>query len=244
VLFTLTLALVGPLLDPDSAFSGHVLVELGQEVGGALVVGAIMGWLFSLYLGDDTERQRPPLATFLFAYLIVVVSARLHIELLLTGVAAGFVIENWSPAGDRMLRGIESVAVVIFAFFFAVAGARLDLGAVQQFGVAALILIAGRAFLTRLGAIWGLKRAGATKNVTGLAWKGLISQGGVTLGLVLVIQESFPQVGAEVVALGMAIIIGNILGGPILLKWALGEGETERDTETSGDPEPAASGAG
>lgn len=54
-----------------------------------------------------------------------------------------------------------------------------------------------------------------------------MSQGGVTLGLLLVLQEAFPEIGEGVVALGMAIIIGNILGGPILLKTALVASETE-----------------
>jgi hypothetical protein len=48
-----------------------------------------------------------------------------------------------------------------------------------------------------------------------------MSQGGVTLGLLLVLQEKFPAMGEGVVALGMAVIIGNILGGPVLLKTAL-----------------------
>jgi len=239
VLFTLTLALVGPLLDPEAHLSAHALQELAREVGGALVVGAVMGWLFSIYLGDDTEQQRPPIATFLFAYLIVVLAARLHIELLLTGVAAGFVIENWSAAGDRMLRGIESVAVVVFAFFFAVAGARLDLGSVRAFWLAAIILITGRALLTRQATLWGLTKAGAPDLLRERAWQGLVSQGGVTLGLILLIQEAFPQLGAEIVALGMAVIIGNIMGGPILLKRALTGAAT-----TGGSPPGAATTGG
>lgn len=221
VLFTLTLALVGPLIDPAQTLSAHVLVDLGREVGGAIAVGAVLGWVFSLYLQGGDGRPRPPFATFLFAYLLVVVANRLHIELLLTGVAAGFVIENLSPAGDRMIRGIEKVSVVIFAFFFAVAGASLDLGAVARFWVPALGLLVARALFTWIGAVWGTRLAGATPQLRSRTWRGLISQGGVTLGLVLLIERSFPAIGAGVVALGMAVIIGNILVGPILLKAAL-----------------------
>ena len=72
-----------------------------------------------------------------------------------------------------MIRGIQSVSVVIFAFFFAVAGARFELSAVREF--------------------WFL----------------------------LLIEERFPAVGSDIVALGMAVIIGSILGGPILLKRAI-----------------------
>lgn len=222
VLFTLTLALVAPLLDPSRSFSAHALVDLAREVGGALALGAAGGWVFSQYLGAGKKR-RPPLATFLFAYVLVVLAEELHVELLLAGVAAGFVIENLSPAGDKMIQGIRSVAVVIFAFFFATAGAGLDLGAVLRYGPAALALFLARVFLTRLATIRGARMAGASDEIRSRAWLGLVSQGGVSLGLVLLIQESFPSVGAGVVALAMAVIIGNILGGPVLLGRALSQ---------------------
>ncbi len=225
VLFTLTLALVTPLIEPDQSFSAHVLVDLLREVGGALVVGALLGWVFSKYLGDEDGKTKPPIATFLFAYVLVVIAARLHIELLLTAVAAGFVIENLSPAGDRMIRGIESVSVVIFAFFFAIAGAGLDLAAISQFWMAALILFFGRIGLTWIGARQGLKMAGADPRIRKLTWQGLVSQGGVTLGLVLLIQRAFPSVGSGIVALAMSVIIGSILAGPIILKRALTQPE-------------------
>jgi len=224
ILFTLTLALVTPLLDPQQPFSAHALVELAREVGGALLLGAGLGWIFSQYLGDEDSEARSPMATFLFAYLLVVLAAELHVELLLTGVSAGFVIENLSPAGDRMIEGIRKVAVVIFAFFFAIAGASLDLGAAVEFGAAAGILFLVRALLTRQGTIWGTRLAGATEEVQTYTWQGLVSQGGVSLGLILVIRENFPELGAGVVALAMAIIIGNILGGPVLLGRALSAG--------------------
>lgn len=223
VLFTMTLVLVTPLLNPEEPFSAHALVDLAREVGGALVVGAGLGWIFSVYLGGGDGTPRSPVATFLFAYVLVVVATELHVELLLTGVAAGFVIENLSPAGDKMIEGIRSVAVVIFAFFFAIAGASLDLDAVLRFGVAAVIIFLARALLTRWATGYGAKLAGASDEIRTGAWKGLISQGGVSLGLVLLIRDGFPEVGAGVVALAMAVIIGNILGGPVLLGRALEE---------------------
>jgi Kef-type K+ transport system membrane component KefB len=223
VLFTLTLSLVAPLLQPEESFSPHVFLELAQHVGGAAVIGALLGWVFSRYLGNDDDKPRPPFATFLFAYLLVVISERLHLELLLAAVAAGFVIENLSPAGDRMIRGIESVSVIIFAFFFAIAGADLDLSAIPEFWLAALLLFAGRLGFTWIGARIGAARGKASESIRTLGWKGLVSQGGVSLLLILSIEEAFPSIGDGVVSLAMAIIIVNILGGPILLKQALGQ---------------------
>ena len=221
VLFTLTLALVTPLLEPTATFSSHELLVLLREVGGALLLGAAMGWAFSQYLGGDETDPRSPFATFLFAYLLVVLAAELHVELLLAGVSAGFVIENLSPAGGRMIEGIRSVAVVIFAFFFAVAGASLDLGAAARFALVAAALLLARIGLTRWATIKGTRLAGAPPLIQERAWQGLVSQGGVSLGLILMIQGAFPELGESVVALAMAVILGNILGGPILLGRAL-----------------------
>ena len=218
VLFTLVLALVQPVLGHGGE-EGGILLELGRDVGGALVLGGVLGWIFSLYL--EQEGRQPPYATFLFAYLLVVLAELLHVELLLAGVAAGFVIENLSKAGDEMIHGIETVSVVIFAFFFTIAGASLDLLAVGAFWMAALVLFLARAFFTFWGASLGTRWARAPIVVRARSWKGLLSQGGVTLGLLLVLEESFPEIGEGVAVLGMAVIIGNILGGPILLKRAL-----------------------
>jgi hypothetical protein len=146
-----------------------------------------------------------------------------------------------------MIRGIQSVSVVIFAFFFAVAGARLELGAIREFWLAALLIFSGRAWLTYRGARVGLERAGAGVDLRAKSWQGLISQGGVTLGLLLLIEERFPAVGSDVVTLGMAVIIGSILGGPILLKRAItvpvllepeAEPEAEPQPGLRPDPEP------
>ena len=48
------------------------------------------------------------------------------------------------------------------------------------------------------------------------------------MGLILMIEGKFPELGAGVVALAMAVILGNILGGPVLLGRALSaaSGET------------------
>ena len=154
-------------------------------------------------------------------------------------------IENLSPAGDRMIEGIRAVSVVVFAFFFTIAGARLDLAAVLQFWAAASLIFGVRVALTRFGARKGIEWAGGTPHVRRFAWQGLISQGGVSLGLILLIDASFPSIGADIVALAMAVILGNILGGPVLLGRALAAGagsETAavQDASSSAQPAPSA----
>ena len=222
VLFTIILAFVTPLVDQASGGGHNPFLAVGMEVGGAVVVGALLGWLFSLYL-RASEEQRSPLATFLFTYILVVIAEALHLELLILAASAGFLIENLSPAGDRMIRGIASVSVVVFAFFFAVAGAGLDIGAVAEFWLVGSIFFAVRLALTVGGARLATRLVGATDVIHQRTGSGLISQGGVTLGLLLLIETALPSVGEGIVALGTAVVIANILVGPVILKWALSQ---------------------
>jgi hypothetical protein len=55
----------------------------------------------------------------------------------------------------------------------------------------------------------------------------------------LLLEERFPTVGPDIVTLGMAVIIGNILGGPILLKRAITAPVlSEPEPEPGSGPDP------
>jgi len=219
LLFSVGLAVVESLTSPDVRFGAHVLADVAVELGGAIVAGAGLGWVFSRFLSAARGR-RSPMATFLFAYVMVAVAEGLHLELLILAVSAGFLIENRSPAGDRLIRDVRSLAVAVFAFFFAVAGASFDLGVAGTFWLPALLFFLIRTALTFGGARLGLRLAGRPGAVGGRVGLGLVSQGGVTLGLLLLL-EAIPVVGPPLVGFGMAVVLANVLVGPVLLKAAL-----------------------
>jgi Kef-type K+ transport system membrane component KefB len=228
VLFAVALSLARPLVG-EAAFDPGLIATVGWEVGGALAVGAFLGWAFSVYL--QWQEERGVLATLLFTYLLVLVAHQVHVELLLAAVGAGFVIENFSEAGDQLIDAIEANALVVFAIFFALAGAALDLQTVAAFWPVALVVVMARAALTWAGARLGTGWAGSPVAVRRYGWMGLISQAGVTLGLSLLVANEFPAWGDQFVAVTTAVIIVHLLVGPVLLKTALGRaGESGRPT--------------
>lgn len=220
VLFAVALSLAGPLAG-EGAFDPGLVGTVAWEVGGAFLVGGALGWLFSLYLAR--ARKQTALVTLLFSYALVLVAHAVHVELLLAAVGAGFVIENFSSEGDRFIHGIEANSLVVFAIFFALAGAALDLGTVVAFWPVALVVVAARGALTWAGARAGAALTGAPDAVSRLGWMGLISQAGVTLGLSLLVAREFPEWGGQFVAVTTAVIIVHLLVGPVLLKVALGK---------------------
>lgn len=219
VAFAAALSFAGPLTRPDASLDVSVLGTVAWEVGGALAVGALAGWAFSAYLVRVSGRSI--LATLVFTFVLTQIAREIHVELLLLAIAAGFVIENFSAAGDELMNALEANAIVVFALFFALAGAALDLGALAEYWAVALAIVAVRLVLTWLGAWTAGRVVDLSEDVSRLAWRGLISQAGVTLGLSLLVQAAFPEWGATFVAITAAVIIVHLLVGPVLLKSAL-----------------------
>lgn len=226
IAFAAALALLRPLVEPGP-FDAALLFSVAWEVGGGIALGLVAGLIFGYYLGRIGLRT--VLATLAFAFLLTLTAQALHVELLLTAVAAGFAIENFSAGGQELIDAVERNAMVVFALFFALAGATLDLDALRRFWPLALGLVVARGALTWAGARVGARVGAARPVVVRRAWLGLISQAGVTLGLALLVARELPPLGETFVAVTGAAIIVHLLVGPVLLKRALAAaGETGR----------------
>ena len=198
-------------------------VQLSWEIVGSLAFGAIVGAAFAAYL--RVVRREITLALLAVCGLLAIVAPLLHFELILAALAAGLVVENVAPPeGGELRTAIERGALPVLVAFFAAAGASLQLDALAALGVLALLLAALRLLL-----VWGicglaLQRAPVQHGER--VWMGLISQAGVTLGLATIVAAEFPDWGASVRTLIIALTGLHVLIGPILFKAALqGAGE-------------------
>lgn len=197
-----------------------VFAELSWAVFGSFAFGAVVGALFALYLRYVGREVAVTLLAICAA--IAGVGAQLHLEPLLAALAAGLVVENIAPPrGDMLKDAVERGALPVLVVFFAAAGASLQLDALATIGGVALAISALRAFL-----IWSSTRLGAAvaaipQPQAGLAWMGLISQAGVTLGLALLVSIEFPEWGPQVQTLVVALIALHQLAGPVLFRAAL-----------------------
>ncbi len=227
IAFSAALSLLAPLVEPGATFDSGLLLHTAWEVGGALLAGGAAGAVFAVAL--HRLGARPVLATLAFTYILVLLAEFLHVELLLTAVGAGFVVENYSEEGDLLIHAIEANALVVFAIFFALAGAALNLHALAEYWPLALGIVVARTAFTWAGARLGARVGRAGPEVARWSWMGLISQAGVTLGLSALVAEALPGPGEVFAAVTTAVVVVHLLAGPILLNVAL-----ERAGETSG----------
>lgn len=242
VLFAVAIS-IARALHLEEGFDVAFLGELGVEIGGSLVVGALAGWLVALYLRK--YRIHPVLFVLAVAFLNAQVANLLHLEVLLLSLAAGFVAENAGGVrGEDFLEAVEANSFPFYALFFSLAGARIHLeGFLGTLGLFVVLFV-----LLRAAAVWGgthlgARLAGAEPAVRQYAWTGFVSQAGVTLGMVVITSRSFPEWGADLTTLFVAMVAIHELVGPVLFQRGLeaaGEvGARDREEERPGTPEPS-----
>ena len=221
IVFSLVATLSRVLIPPAGTGEVASLPMVVWEIAGALVVGALIGAGVALYLRFIRREL------LLFGIIIAMLGAEMarlaHVELLLTLLTAGFVMENFAPekTGEAMRKAVERAAAPVFVVFFALSGAAIHLSELSAlFAVAApLALVRGIGIFAgaRLGSRW----AGVSAVERRYVWMGLISQAGVAIGLATAVASVYPDMGPSVRALALALIPINELIGPVFFKRAL-----------------------
>lgn len=214
-----------PLIIPGSTISAAALGTLGHELYGSISVGTTLGLLLAVYLKFVGQRLITILVLLGIGFSAGV--RYLHLEPLLTFIVAGFVVQNLSEQGDRLLAAIEHTGAIVFVVFFATAGAHLDLQLLATLWPVAVSLALIRAAITIGGQWFASHLANDPPVLRRWAWSPLISQAGMTLGLSVLIERSFPSIGPAFASLVVATVALNEMIGPVLFKLALDRvGET------------------
>jgi Kef-type K+ transport system membrane component KefB len=217
--FSAALAVARALVPPTDAAATASIGAVVWEIGGALLVGAALGGAIALYLRFISRELM--LFAILIAFFGIEIARVAHVELLLTLLTAGFVSESLSSRGEELRHAMERSAAPIFVVFFALSGAKIDIGDVLPVlpFVLPIALVRGGAIWagTRLGARWG----GAAAPERKYTWMGLVSQAGVAIGLATIVGEAYGEMGVHLRTLLFALIAVNETVGPILFRRAL-----------------------
>jgi Kef-type K+ transport system membrane component KefB len=220
VMFTLAMQAARWTLGTSATEDVSLIARLSWEIFGSFAFGAIVGSLFAFYL-RHVGRE----VTLMLLTLCVIVSqvgTLFHFEALLAALAAGLVVENIAPPdGEALKQAVERGALPVLVVFFAAAGASLHLDALGSIGLIALAVSAARLLFVRLAGYFGTRIRGLDPAIGGMAWMGLVSQAGVTLGLTIIVASEFPDWGARVQTLMVALIALHELVGPVLFRAAL-----------------------
>ncbi|GEM_PF-435189 len=230
VMLAVAISLAKLFSTPGAVFDSAVFLRVGEELLFSLLAGAILGVLIILYIKFIHAEMWLFIVGLIFS--ATAVADLLHLEALLMFITAGFVVQNFSKFGDSLIHPIEGVSLPVYVVFFSIAGAGLDLRALQQVGLVAVILV-----VVRIAAIyWGTRVATALAKepvaIKKNAWLSFIAQAGVVLGLSIIVENNLPGLGSEIKTVVLGTIALNLIIGPITFKLALSNaGETQEQRE-------------
>jgi Kef-type K+ transport system membrane component KefB len=204
---------------PASSFDVSIIVGALWEISASVLGGVLLGFLLIFYI----SRVKGELALFMvgISYLSTELFHHFGLHPLLATVVAGFVVQNCSSHGRKFIESLEKAALPVFVIFFAITGASLELSSLSNLWILVFVIVLGRGLLIFAGTYAGASLARETDHIKKISWLGYLPQAGVSIGLAVLVANTFIGWGEVVKDLAITVIAVNQIVGPIGLKYAL-----------------------
>lgn len=219
ILFSLCTTLAG-VLGGSSVGINAVLSPL-KEIGGALLVGAALGFLFLIPLRFFKKSGNRLSLIFAFVFAGLGIAEWLGLSDLLLCMAMGAVVANFSPDVDALMDLCDGVTPPMFMLFFVASGADLRLSVLPTVGVVGALYIIFRVVGKIAGASLGGLVCHAEPSVKKYLGPALLPQAGVAIGLSLAAATAAPAHAAEIRAVVLCATLVYELCGPAITKFSL-----------------------
>lgn len=234
-----------------------IIVNPLLEILLSLALGAVMGFAFSFCERFFHSRSKRLSVSVGFVFLTIGLSminvhiGKVHIAFssLLTCMMLGTIFCNACDFSEELMDRVDRWTSPLFALFFVISGAELDLSVFTQgmMVLVGVIYIITRSVGKYSGALLSSKLVKSDENIVKYLGITLLPQAGVALGMANVVQQSAAQLGADGVLIAeivlnitlFAVLIYELVG-PLLTKIALQKaGEIDPEGKTSARKEDA-----
>lgn len=191
------------------------------EIIGSLLLGGVLGFALSYFA--PKARGRDELLSMVLGFILMGTGAANFFGLspLLTCMMIGAMLINLMQNANRIFNLISDFTPPIYLLFFTIAGASLDLSVLTKVGVLGVGYIIARAAGKIIGATSGAKYVQAEEKVTKFIGMSLLTQGGISIGLSMIVAKELPQFSESIITVILFSVLIYEIVGPILAKIAI-----------------------
>ena len=235
VIFGFAISIAKMLVSTTEVSLALMFLKPFFEVFGSLIIGGIVGFILVLIVNKvkkiSEDYQVISIAAIMLVLGIVGIlnnvfsEHSLGLSSLLANMMAGAMISNLVKKPDGVFKSVNHFTTPFYVLFFTLAGASLDLGILSNgilITVLAVAYIFARAFGKYIGAYLGAAKIGAPKLVRKYLGFALLPQGGVSLGLLVIVAVQLPEQYELIKTIIMLSILVYETSGPIFAKFAIG----------------------
>lgn len=208
-----------------------IIVEPLLQIVLSLLVGAFMGWLLTKLETMFNSNSNRLSLTIAFVFLTVAISmvkfqagsVQIQFSSLLVCMMLGTVFCNICPLSVDLMEKSDKWTAPLFALFFVISGAGLELSVFSDFGIVliGIVYIVFRCLGKYTGASLSAKLSGCDKTVQKYLGVTLFPQAGVALGMCITAAAEFGEEGAMIRNIILFSVLIYELVGPSMTKWAL-----------------------
>jgi Kef-type K+ transport system membrane component KefB len=147
-------------------------------------------------------------------------------------LAVGATMVNLSNESRRLFGALAQTDPPLYAIFFVIAGADLNLGLLPSIGVIGVVYVLGRVSGKLVGTIVAARRVRVEPTVQRYLGFAMLSQAGLAVGLLLTVNRRFPDLAPVITTVVLAAVTIFELVGPISARHALvraGEARPQED---------------
>ena len=226
IIYTITIAFSSSIIGGSSFAVSHVLFELTKDIGGSILVGIVLGLIFK-YISKIFKKESDGSLIVIVIGIILLgfgISDSLGFEPLLTSMTLGAVVINTNSFSKKIFNLLERYTdELIFVIFFSLSGLHLQLSSIGGSLVIIVIYVLARMAGKFTGIYTGasiLKTDLEVKKYT--AW-GLFPQGGIVIGLALLLKDNptFNENASNIIGIVIGAALIHEILGPLASKIAL-----------------------
>lgn len=227
ILFSFSLSVSRSLLGGHEISVWHVSYTIVYKIAGAVFTGFILGFIFNKTISVFKLKDRKSLIIVFLGFLSLTygLATYLGFDELFSTLTLGFVIRNFNKEENKIMNIAEhNMEDLFFLLFFVFSAMHFDFQSTQ---IHLLILITIFILIRVLGKYSGMfigtRLLNMTKNVKRYAFGGLIPQGGIVLGLALIIgkEPEFKDFSNLLIGIIMGATIIHEFIGPMVSRFIL-----------------------
>lgn len=199
----------------------QIVINPLKEIIFSLLFGFVIGLIMTMLVKKAKNKEELLSITIAFILLGAGGANALNISPLLTCMTMGGTLVNLKPNSSRVFNSINEFTPPINILFFTIAGASLNIKVLSSVGLLGIGYIFARAAGKYIGATLGAKAVGAEENIVKYLGMSLLTQGGISIGLSMIVRKELPHLSDAIITVILFSVLVYEIVGPILAKIAI-----------------------
>lgn len=234
IIFGFFFSFAQALVAPGSGSLAFSIAKPFIEVFGSLIIGGVIGYVLVLIIRKlkrsmDDYQVISIIAILLTMGVVLLInksfsSYNIGMSTLLANMMVGGMVANLLEKPDDTFQSVNNFTTPFYVLFFTLAGASLDLAILKNgiiISILAVVYILARGFGKYTGAYIGATVAKTEPKVRKYIGFALLPQGGISLGLLVIISTQLSDFYPLISTIIMLSILVYETTGPIFAKFAI-----------------------